>query len=449
MNTTLQATGFWLDRGAAGSVDWCEPNYVHSHYVAEWWNTLSSLPLVILGIYGLVRVLRARGVEPRFAVAFAAMTLVGVGSTAFHGTLLKSAQALDELPMIYCGLTFVYLIVNRQLETRHHRIWQLGLGLYAALFTVVYLTFQAYFVFFIWSYAAIITALVLLSARLAFGPEGSAMHRWLFGISAGSYVGGVALLWMPEHVLLACDHPAQALELHALFHITSLIGTYMWILFAMWDRFTRAGAAPRVDRKHVAPFVIGAFAVFICACATPTAHEPTSKADVRVTLDVGAASDLAPYGPDLPEPEDVPVPDTVPVPDIARPAPDPGPEPIPCTPKRDTYTVDYVTLVEMAQQTCGGTKCHIGGDSAGLALDAADFYANTVGVPSKNSPLLRIHPGLPNKSYLFLKLTGQGTFNQMPIGKPPLDDATITLFREWIEDCAAENAEKGAPTQPR
>ena len=38
--------GFWIEHGAPSIVDWCEPNYVVSLYVAEWWNTLSSVPMV-------------------------------------------------------------------------------------------------------------------------------------------------------------------------------------------------------------------------------------------------------------------------------------------------------------------------------------------------------------------------------------------------------------------
>ncbi len=33
--------GFWGPRTA--SVDWCEPNYVHTFWIAEFWNTLSSV----------------------------------------------------------------------------------------------------------------------------------------------------------------------------------------------------------------------------------------------------------------------------------------------------------------------------------------------------------------------------------------------------------------------
>ena len=34
-------------------VDWCEENYLHTHYVAEWWNFLSSVPMMVYGGFGL------------------------------------------------------------------------------------------------------------------------------------------------------------------------------------------------------------------------------------------------------------------------------------------------------------------------------------------------------------------------------------------------------------
>jgi len=47
----MQREGFWSPRTA--SVDWCEPNYLHSVYVAEWYNTLSSLAVVLMGLTGI------------------------------------------------------------------------------------------------------------------------------------------------------------------------------------------------------------------------------------------------------------------------------------------------------------------------------------------------------------------------------------------------------------
>jgi dihydroceramidase len=38
--------------------------------------------------------------------------VVGVGSALFHATLRHIFQAADELPMLYCNLIFVYLMLE-------------------------------------------------------------------------------------------------------------------------------------------------------------------------------------------------------------------------------------------------------------------------------------------------------------------------------------------------
>lgn len=235
---------FWPSFGAAASVDWCEPNYVWSGYVAELWNTLSSGPIAAAGFCGLLAMLLAKPPkEVRFAVAFAAIGVIGLGSMGFHGTLLKSAQAADELPMVYAGLVFAYVLRWRQAPIApdaglraQMRRWRLGLAAYAAAFTVGYFSLAAYFILFITSYALIVAAVVGRSAYITFRLESDRTLRRLFWWSSGAYVAGVGGLWIPEHVLLPCDHPLQALQLHALFHLTSAIGSGVWVLWALHDR---------------------------------------------------------------------------------------------------------------------------------------------------------------------------------------------------------------------
>jgi hypothetical protein len=57
---------YWARFGQISAVDWCEPNYLHSPYVAEWWNTLSSVPIALIGLLGLWQ---TRG-HLRFAVGY-------------------------------------------------------------------------------------------------------------------------------------------------------------------------------------------------------------------------------------------------------------------------------------------------------------------------------------------------------------------------------------------
>jgi hypothetical protein len=88
--------------------------------------------------------------------------------------------------------------------------------------------------------------------------------------------------------------------------------------------------------------------------------------------------------------------------------------------------------------------CHLpGGAQGGLSL-YPDAWSEMVGVPSKQSPLLQVEPGSPDKSYLYIKLIDSGesvggSGQLMPIQQPPLDPKQIETIRLWIEQGAQNN----------
>jgi hypothetical protein len=89
--------------------------------------------------------------------------------------------------------------------------------------------------------------------------------------------------------------------------------------------------------------------------------------------------------------------------------------------------------------------CHQGANApAGLNLAVNSAYKNLVNVKSNESPLMRVSPGAPDKSYLLNKLLGTqgnagGSGAQMPYGAPPLSQAQITLIQQWISQGAPNN----------
>ena len=97
-------TAYWGPPSA--SEDWCEVNYVYSPYIAEFFNVISSIPIVLAGILGVWIGLRG-GYRKRFIVPCALTILVGLGSIAFHGTLLYWGQAMDELFVSFVVIDFV------------------------------------------------------------------------------------------------------------------------------------------------------------------------------------------------------------------------------------------------------------------------------------------------------------------------------------------------------
>ena len=96
--------------------------------------------------------------------------------------------------------------------------------------------------------------------------------------------------------------------------------------------------------------------------------------------------------------------------------------------------------------------CHSGANAPlGLRLDAANSFTNLVGVQSvQNATNLRVNPGNPDQSYLVHKLEGTAsTGTQMPLGGPPVPQATINFVRQWIIDGAQQTSIAATGAAPK
>ncbi len=97
-------------------------------------------------------------------------------------------------------------------------------------------------------------------------------------------------------------------------------------------------------------------------------------------------------------------------------------------------------------------ECHNAvGASAGLRLDEAGSFAAIVDVASTEVPsLMRIAPGDPDNSYLVQKIEGTAAIGgRMPLGGPPLPDATIEFIRQWVTDGALPDTQEALAFAPR
>lgn len=96
--------------------------------------------------------------------------------------------------------------------------------------------------------------------------------------------------------------------------------------------------------------------------------------------------------------------------------------------------------------SCAVTACHIGPFiSEDLDLSTPELVrSQTVGVPSRQSPLSRVLPGRPSQSYLWHKTLGTqtgvgGSGDRMPQGGPYLGQADMDAIRAWILEGARDN----------
>jgi len=257
------ALGYWGKRTSA--VDWCESNYTWSFYIAEFFNTITSLPAAFFALYGLYLTYKY-GYDKRFIVVNLLVGLVGLGSAAFHGTLLYTGQILDELPMVYASLSLLYIILEMDSTKKPiYRYLAPGLIGYSALFTGVYLYLPSFFIFFLVGYIFGILTLVYQCSKIFRKPT-TLYHQKLFIVlSVSFYIGGFLFFWVPE--ILFCDQ-LQALNFHSWWHVTSTLGAFMMVIFAVFQRELQKGRNPQLNCNY-----------FLGIPMLPYVHIPLLKED--------------------------------------------------------------------------------------------------------------------------------------------------------------------------
>ncbi|KAD5803673.1 hypothetical protein E3N88_15033 [Mikania micrantha] len=102
-------SSFWGP--VTSTTEWCEQNYVYSSYIAEFYNTISNIPSIILALIGLVIALSQR-FEKRFSILHISNMILAIGSMLFHSTLQRLQQQGDETPMVWEMLLYIYILYS-------------------------------------------------------------------------------------------------------------------------------------------------------------------------------------------------------------------------------------------------------------------------------------------------------------------------------------------------
>lgn len=236
------AVGYWGKRTSA--VDWCENNYTWSFYIAEFFNTITSLPAAFLALYSIYLTYKY-GYDKRFYLINFLVGMVGLGSAAFHGTLLYTGQIFDELPMVYTCTAILYAVLEMESkkEAVNKHLGPMLIG-FSVIFTAVYLYLPSFFIFFLIGFIGGILTLVYQCA-LIFKKSSTLYHQKVFILtSVGFYIGGWLCFWVPE--ILFCDQ-VQSFNFHSLWHVTSTLGCFTMVLFTTFQREMHRGRNPQLD----------------------------------------------------------------------------------------------------------------------------------------------------------------------------------------------------------
>jgi len=233
--------GFWGN--TTSTLDWCERNYEVNWYIAEFYNTVTNLAMVIPGGYGAYQVLR-NNLEKRFLFSHLMLMIVGVGSTMFHMTLQYWGQMFDELPMVYSSCTFIYsLYMTRSKKGDNGGTVMIILIMFSLSFTVGYLMFPFPLILQV-MYGLTVVVIVFLTLQLLLSSYQDRDNRimWLSGLSVFLTA---FILWNIDNQF--CSHLQQfrdskpsllgsLSQLHGWWHILTGYATYMNIQFCLYNR---------------------------------------------------------------------------------------------------------------------------------------------------------------------------------------------------------------------
>ncbi|CAJ1064576.1 alkaline ceramidase 3 [Xyrichtys novacula] len=245
----MDRLGYW--GRVTSTIDWCEENYVVSFYIAEFWNTVSNLIMILPPIYGAIQTFRD-GLEFRYVCSFLGLSVVGVGSWCFHMTLQYKMQLMDELPMIYSTCVFVYCLYECFKQQNKIGFIPIALLLFFSVsVTLVYLQWKEP-VFHQVMYGTLVACLVIRSIYIV-----TWVYPWLRPLcytSLGIFMLGF-FFWNMDNFYCGTLRNARynlppvvgaVTQFHAWWHILTGLGSYLHILLSLQIRTTYLKYRPKV-----------------------------------------------------------------------------------------------------------------------------------------------------------------------------------------------------------
>eukprot|EP00049_Salpingoeca_infusionum_P018598 m.357949 g.357949 ORF g.357949 m.357949 type:complete len:261 (-) comp17993_c0_seq1:1068-1850(-) len=224
------------------SADWCEINYAMTKYIAEFYNAMSSLIFVALGLIGLYH-WRSAAHEVRFIICWLMLAGVGLGSTLFHSTLLRSMQLLDELPMMYGTLAILYLWIENGHKRQSYKYLPHFLVVWALIWTGIHGISHEVRLF---HYHFGVLQAISMGYAIHALYKTKLPHVKLYAILyfAPFLLGFV--LWNLDKKLCT---KVQHLYFHAWWHILSGIAAYFCIALATATRYEKLGVLPKIEHN--------------------------------------------------------------------------------------------------------------------------------------------------------------------------------------------------------
>lgn len=214
-------TGFWGPVEANHA--FCEPHYAITPYIAEFFNSTSSIIYILLGSGFVVKFPNDGYIQ----TAQVWLVAVGIGSMLFHGTMRYVFQLTDEVPMVgFLSTLMIAKITAMQLPTTTAITLAIALVVLFSISLIAIYTLWNEYEIFIHGFTGMVLVDTVLTLSLL---DRRASNKWrkvegrAYLVSFFSIVLG-RVAWESEHLL--CPQYPQVWPLHVVWHLFSCLSAY-------------------------------------------------------------------------------------------------------------------------------------------------------------------------------------------------------------------------------
>lgn len=189
-------------------IDYCEYNYAVTPLVAEFWNTISNLGFVLVGLWGL-QVCYQYSLKLRFWWMALAILLTGIWSAMYHGTLWWISLKLDEVCENLACISMLHAEDKTMLVTIVHSI----IASFGILFITAFLFTEIHFI-----------AIILALLKQSHGQISIDVRIKKHVLMSGVFCLCGAICWLSDR-LYCSELATYPLQLHACWHIFMALAT--------------------------------------------------------------------------------------------------------------------------------------------------------------------------------------------------------------------------------